>query len=79
MSSGPFSVPWSEVGRLQQDVSSLESKMSGKADKYEVSQVSRDVDRLESTVRSLEAKLDRLEYRCQVLEEDKVNREQAVV
>lgn len=78
MSSGPMSVPWSEIGRLQSDVTSLENKMHGKADKYELSSIKNDVASLESSFRELDAKIDRMEYRLQALEEDKVRREAAV-
>jgi hypothetical protein len=70
-----YQPPWSDVGRLQQDVDSMRSSLLHKADSAEVSTVSRNVDSLEHSLREIRADLDGLLPRVQALEERGIEKE----
>lgn len=66
--SGPFSSPFTEIGRLQGDVRSLETKIDRKADSYEVDSLKRQVKELEGELQSLRNDLSWFRERITALE-----------
>ena len=52
--------PWTQIGSLQQDVSSLKSELYRKADSHEIHSLDSRLDRLADSLRSLESVVDGL-------------------
>ena len=65
------SAPWTDTGRIQQDVTALQSSMRGKAEAYELNAVRSTVDRLEHSMREACATIDGLRQRVLELEQAK--------
>ena len=65
--------PWTQIGSLQQDVSSLKSELYRKADSHEIHSLDSRLDRLADSLRSLESVVDglrsQLETQARQLEE----------
>jgi hypothetical protein len=66
----PAQAPWTGIGSLQGDVSSLRSELHQKADKYEIHEINRNVGSLERTVRESSSEIDGLRQRVYQLEAD---------
>lgn len=60
--------PWSDIGRLQNNVRSLESNLNRKVDAHEIHTTNRNVDSLERTVRELSSTVDGLSSELQTLQ-----------
>ena len=71
-----YSAPWTEIGRVESDVRSLQQDLSRKVNDYDLSTTNGNVDRLECTVRELRATIDELLTRVQELETSRLNNEQ---
>ena len=69
MSSGPYSAPWTDTGRLQGDIDRVNSELHRKADSHEVSLLHIDVAGLERTVGQLSSDLDELRRQLDQLRE----------
>ena len=67
----PPQAPWTGIGALQQEVSSIKSDLHRKANSYEISTLSSKVDSLEHTIRELRTEIDGLCSRLQTLEESR--------
>lgn len=76
MTTGPMNAPWTEIGRLQQDVQSLENKLNGKADSYEISSLRSNVDHLEHTMREISSALDGFRTELQTLQENQIRQQE---
>lgn len=78
----PPQAPWTGIGALQSDISSIKSELRGKADDYKISSLNSDVATVASSIRELSSVVDGLldrvqtcEDRIQQLEETKVGNE----
>ena len=56
--------PWTEIGRLQSDVSDIKRQLNNKADSNEMHEISRKLDSLERSLRQVSSDTD--ELRCRV-------------
>lgn len=63
--------PWTEIGRLQQDVQQLKNQLSQKANDYEIHETNRRLDSLEYSCRKLSSQIDGLLARMQEMEESR--------
>ena len=68
--------PWTEIEKLRQDIISIKSALSGKAEKHEIHSANNAVDRLECSIGEIKASMDRMKYRLQILEESETRRQQ---
>jgi len=60
--------PWTEIGRIQSDVSSLTSDVRNKADNHEIHSIISRLDSLERTLREISSTVDGFQFRLQELE-----------
>ena len=67
--SGPLAPPWTEIGRLQSDIHSIEQKLHGKVSTYELSSLHSKVDGLERAIGEIRSSLDGLRFELQALQE----------
>lgn len=70
-----LSAPWTEIGRLQQEVTTLQNEMRNKSDSHEIHSINRRLDSLEHTCREIWSKVDDLSSRLQTMEEIEKQRE----
>jgi len=70
-----YEAPWTQIGALQQEVSSIKSELSRKAESYEIHSLNSRLDSVEHTVREIVSALDGLVFRLQAIE-DKVNQQE---
>lgn len=68
--SGPMNAPWTDVGRLQSDISNIESQLRGKADSHEVHSLHSKLGSVEHTNQELRSDLDELRRQCDSLREN---------
>lgn len=73
-----LSAPWTEIGRLQQDVMSLQRDMHNKPDNHEIHSINSRLDSLEHTCRELSSQVDGLLHRMQELETHIQNQEMSI-
>ena len=71
--------PWTDVGSLQSDISSLRDELRRKANDYDVSSLVRRVDSLEHTVRELGSTVDGFQSRLYEVEEHFIQIEAAIL
>jgi len=64
----PTQAPWTGIGSLQSDVSSLKQELSRKAESYELHSINRRLDHLEHSMREIRSMLDSLRNRIETLE-----------
>ena len=64
--------PWTEVGRLQSDVSDIKRQLNGKVDDHEIYSLRSKVDSLEHSLREISTSLDEFRYRIEDAE-NKIN------
>ena len=69
----PPQAPWTGIGSLQQEVSSLKQELNRKADKYEISSLNSKMVSLEYTIRELRTEIDGLRFELQRLQESKLD------
>ena len=62
------SPPWTEIGALQQEVSTLRSDLHRKAESHEISEINRRLDSFEHSLREISATLDGILSRLQTCE-----------
>ena len=67
--SGPLSAPWTEIGRLQSDISNLESKLNQKADSHEIRSINSKMADLERSVGEVRSMCDGFQSQLQVIQE----------
>jgi len=60
--------PWTEIGRLQSEVSDINRQLNGKVESYEVHAIRSNVDSLERSFRSLSSDFDELRFRVETSE-----------
>ena len=60
----PPQPPWTDTGRLQQDISDVQRQLHNKAESYELTNVNSKLHSLESTVTNLESTITNLN--CQI-------------
>lgn len=70
MSGGPQRAPWTDTGRLQGDISRLESEMRSKAESYAVDSLRSTVDRMECALREARTETDVLRNQVSQLEQE---------
>ncbi len=63
-----YSAPWTDVGRIQQDLDVIKSQLYGKANSYELSEINHKVGNLEHSLRQLSTEVDGFRQRMQDLE-----------
>lgn len=63
--------PWTEIGRLQSDISQIESRLNQKVDKHELAAVRDDLAYLERAFREISASLHEVRGWCHELQEGK--------
>lgn len=68
--TGPLSAPWTEIGRLQSEIQSLNSKLQGKVNSYEVSSLTSSMASLECTIREISSTLDGFRNELSELQEN---------
>jgi len=71
--------PWTDTGRLQNEIQSIRNDLRNKAENHELSSINCRLDSLEHTVRELGSTLDGVQHRLQQLEETERRRELEVV
>ena len=64
--------PWTEIGRLQQELMQLKHELSRKGDKYEINSLSSKVDSLERTNGQLSSEVACLRNELQELQENQI-------
>ena len=64
----PDQAPWTDIGSLQSDISSIKSALIGKADSHEIHSLARRLDSLEHTCREISSEVDGFKYRMQTME-----------
>jgi len=64
--------PWTQIGALQQEISSIKSELSRKAEGYEIHSINIRLDSMEHTLWEIGSALDGLISRLQATE-DKIN------
>ena len=69
---GPLQAPWTEVGRLQSDISEIKSALGRKVEQHELSAIHRRLDSLESSIGAISTALDGLRSRCEAMEENRI-------
>jgi hypothetical protein len=50
--------PWTEIGRLQSDVSDIRNELRRKAESHEIHSLSRRLDALERTIGEISSRID---------------------
>ena len=63
-----FDPPWTGLGRVEAEISSIKSELNRKADSHETHSLRSDVDRLEHTVRELRTEVDGVRVKRQEME-----------
>jgi hypothetical protein len=51
----PYQPPWTDIGRIQQDVDQIKSELHRKADSHEIYQIKSTLDRLEHSIGEVSA------------------------
>ena len=69
----PPQAPWTGIGSLQQEVSSLKQELNRKADTHEISSLNSKLVSLECTIRELRTEVDGLRFELQRLQESKLD------
>jgi peptidoglycan hydrolase CwlO-like protein len=64
--------PWSDIGRIQQELNQVKNDLRNKPNSYEISSINSKLDSLERAMRELGSTLTEIQYRLQELEEDKI-------
>jgi hypothetical protein len=62
--------PWTEIGRLQSDVSQIKNQLHQMAQSHEVHQITRNVDSLECTVQEISSASDGIRTELETLREE---------
>lgn len=70
--SYPSSAPWTQIGSIQSDISGIEQKLYGKADKYELNEVISRLGRLEHSIRELESENSSLRFELRRVQEGRI-------
>lgn len=70
MTTFPLQPPWTGLGSLQSEVSSIQSELRRKANDYEVSTISSTVARLEREVGEISTICDELRTQLQACQEE---------
>ena len=63
----PPQPPWTDTGRLQQDISDVQRQLHNKAESYELTNINSKLHSLESTVVNLESTISDLRYQVEDL------------
>ena len=60
--------PWSDIGRLQQEMRQLKNDIQNKADDHKIHEINRKLDCLERSLREISSRIDTIQYELQVQE-----------
>ena len=60
--------PWTEIGRLQSDVSDIKRQLNGKVESHEIHSLKSNVDSMERSLREISSNFDALRYRVEETE-----------
>ena len=71
--SYPSQPPWTGIGSLQAEVSSIQNQLRGKVDSHEIHSINSRLDHLEHSIREISSLCNDLRNRLQVLEENKLD------
>jgi len=63
----PPQPPWTDTGRLQQEISDVQRQLHSKAESYELNNINSKLHSLESTVTNLESTITNLRYQVEEL------------
>jgi len=61
----PTQAPWTEIGRLQSDLSDVKRQLNNKAENHEIHTLNIKVDSMERSMRELSSNIDELRYRIE--------------
>jgi len=67
----PLQPPWTDIGRLQGEISDIQRQVREKTDSHEVHNINSRLNSLESTITNIRSQISDLTYRIQQLEYDK--------
>lgn len=68
--------PFTAIGRVEQEVMDIKRQLGRKIDEYKITEINSKTSSLEREIREISTKVDGIFTRLQILEEDKLVREQ---
>jgi len=68
--------PFTAIGRVEQEVMDIKRQLGRKIDEYKITGINSKISSLEHEIRKISTKVDGIFTRLQILEEDKLVREQ---
>ena len=75
----PPQAPWTGLGQLENQISSIKSELNGKANSHEFHSLNSKVDSLERECREIRSEINGVFYRLQELENYRIEQQQAAV
>jgi len=64
----PLQAPWTDIGRLQQDISDLQRRLGNKVESYEVGNINRKLHDLANTVAHIQSQVNEMLNKIHALE-----------
>ena len=64
----PLQAPWTDIGRLQQDISDLQRRLGNKVESYEVGNINRKLHDLANTVAHIQSQVNEILNKIHALE-----------